>query len=455
MRRKHSSLLFLIVASLILATVVLVHGHGSAIPKLRIAKLEKKRVRVHGDTLSVCLFYHAADYFVYQGSVIGFQHDVLKQLEKDLQRPVNIVIESDPEKMFLTALSNQYDIICFDFDKTNYNPFYITVSEPVVYTYPVLIMRKKDPAYDSVPHVVNTAAKYYNKLDFSMLEDSLSWRIQHNPDLAIEDLMDMLVDGQIDYAVCNYNEAITLMPFYTQLTIGPRVGDNFARTWILNRSNGKLNDTINNWLVNFKETNKYQSLCEKYLSPHSYVISRSFGRSRNSTSYYDGVLKKASARYGFDWRLISAIIYQESRFIPDLVGFGGSFGVMQMMPTTCERYGITDSSSVEDQIWAGAKYISFLCNIFRDKVDTADLYYFVAGAYNSGPGHILDAIALCEKYGGDQTKWVQTAEYLIKKSHKEYYRDEVVKCGYYPGKHTVNYVEQVMTRYNGFTLSKE
>jgi len=455
LRRKHSSLLFLIVASLILATVVFVHGHGSAIPKFHITKLEKKKVRVHSDTLSVCLFYHAADYFVYQGSVIGFQHDVLKQLEKDLHRPVNIVIESDPEKMFLTALSNQYDIICFDFDKTNYNPFYITVSEPVVYTYPVLIMRKKDPSYDSVPHVVNTAAKYYNKLDFSTLDNPSSWKIQHNPDLAIEDLMDMLVDGQIDYAVCNYNEAITLMPFYTQLAIGPRVGNNFARTWILNQNNGTLNDTINNWLVNFKETNKYQSLCEKYLSPHSYVISRSFGKSRNSTSYYDGVLKKASAHYGFDWRLISAIIYQESRFIPDLVGFGGSFGVMQMMPVTCERYGITDSSSVEDQIWAGAKYISFLCNIFRDKVDTADLYYFVAGAYNSGPGHILDAMALCEKYQGDQTKWEQTAEYLIKKSHKEYYRDEVVKCGYYPGKHTVIYVDQVMTRYNGFTLSKE
>lgn len=455
MRRKHSSLLFLVVASLILATVVFVHGHGSAIPKFHITKLEKKKVPIHSDTLSVCLFYHAADYFVYQGSVIGFQHDVLKQLEKDLHRPVNIVIESDPEKMFLTALSNQYDIICFDFDKTNYHPFYITVSEPVVYTYPVLIMRKKDPAYDSVPHVVNTAAKYYNKLDFSTLEDSASWKIQHNPDLAIEDLMDMLVDGQIDYAVCNYNEAVTLMPFYTQLTIGPRVGSNFARTWILNQNNGRLNDTINSWLANFKETNKYQSLCEKYLSPQSYVISRSFGKSRNSTSYYDGVLKKASARYGFDWRLISAIIYQESRFIPDLVGFGGSYGIMQMMPVTCERYGITDSSTVEEQIWAGAKYLSFLCNIFREKVDTADLYYFVAGAYNSGPGHILDAMALCEKYEGDQTKWVQTAEYLIKKSHKEYYRDEVVKCGYYPGKHTVNYVDQVMTRYNGFTLSKE
>jgi len=455
LNRKQLSYLFLSVASLLLAVVVLVHGHGKSTPKFHIAKLEKKKVTKHSDTISVCLFYHAADYFVYQGSVIGFQYDILKQLEKDFQRPVDITIEADPDKMFLTALANQYDIVCFDFDETNYAPFYVAVSEPIAYTYPVLIMRKKDPAYDSLPHIVNTSAKYYNKLDFSQLKNPTTWKTQHNPDLAIEDLMDMLVDKQIDYAVCNYNVAITLMPFYTQLTIGPRIGDNFPRKWILNTHNERLNDSINHWLSNFKETNKYQSLCEKYLSPHSYVISHSFGKHRNSTSQYDGVLKKASARYGFDWRLISSIIYQESHFIPDLIGFGGSYGIMQMMPVTCERYGITDSSTVEEQIWAGAKYIAFLCNIFKDKVDTADLYYFVSGAYNSGPGHILDAMALCEKYGDDNTHWPKVADYLILKSHKEYYRDTVVKCGYYPGKHTVNYVEQVMARYNGFTLTKE
>ena len=79
----------------------------------------------------------------------------------------------------------------------------------------------------------------------------------------------------------------------------------------------------------------------------------------------------------------------------------------------------------------------------------------MAGAYNSGPGHILHAIALCEKYGEDSTHWPKVSEYLILKSHKEYYQDPVVKCGYYPGKHTVNYVDEVMTRYNGFSITKE
>jgi hypothetical protein len=92
LNRKHLSYLFLTVATLFLAAVIFYHGHGHAIPKLHIAKLEKKKTKAHSDTISVCLFYHAADYFVYQGSVIGFQYDILKQLEKDFQRPVDITI---------------------------------------------------------------------------------------------------------------------------------------------------------------------------------------------------------------------------------------------------------------------------------------------------------------------------------------------------------------------------
>ena len=76
------------------------------------------------------------------------------------------------------------------------------------------------------------------------------------------------------------------------------------------------------------------------------------------------------------------------------------------------------------------QYIRFLYNIFNGKVDTNEIYYFVAGSYNSGPGHILDAITLGKKYGGDSEHWESVKEFLLLKSHKEYYSDPDVKCGY-------------------------
>lgn len=454
MKKKHFSYLFLIVATIALCLLLCFHGRNNYTPLKDKFKHEEPK-KQHGDTITALIFYHAADYFVYHGSVIGYQYDLLKQMEKDLQRPVLISIEANPEKAFLECFTQKYDIVGFDFSKTFFSPNYIAESEPHSYTYPVLITRKGMRTDSSHTNIAHVSAKYSNQVDFNILGDASKWKLQHDVDLTVEDLFDMLEDTLIDYVVCNYNVAITMLPFYTSLTLGPRVGENFPRTWVLNKKNKELNDTINQWLRNFKESNKYQNLCQRYLSRHSYVIQNSFGSKRNKISSYDKCMKTACDRYNIDWRFMSSIIFQESHFSSDVLGMGGSFGIMQMMPATCARYGITDSSSVEEQIWAGAKYISYLYRIFENKTDSTEIYNFVAGAYNSGPGHILDAMALCKKHGEDPSHWENTTKYLALKSHKEYYSDPVVKCGYYPGKHTIHYVHEVMNRYNGYLITKK
>lgn len=457
MKRKHVSYIFLAAAAVVLIVVLSLHDRIQ--PLSFIEKIEKHEnvAESHGDTIDALIFYHAADYFVYQGSVIGFQYDLINRMGKDLGLPVHISIETDPEVAFEATLTNKYDVVSFDFVRDPYISLYIDESVPHSYTYPVLITRKKSRAQDdNVKHVVHVPGRYPHHIDLSiMINQSKNWELQYEQGLSVEDLFEMMADTLIDYMVCNYNEAITMLPFYSTLALGPRVGENFPRSWVLNISNQALKDSINGWLTKYKTTKEYQKLCEKYLSAHSYVIQHSFGHRRNNISYYDRCLKNASARHHIDWRFMSSIIYQESHFSSDVLGMGGSFGIMQMMPSTCESYGITDSSSVEDQIWAGAKYISYLYRIFSDNVDSADVYYFVAASYNAGPGHVIDAKALCRKYGGDDRHWSDVSKYLALKSHREYYRDPVVKCGYYPGKHTLHYVDEVMNRYKGYLITKE
>lgn len=454
MKRKHVSYIFIAVA--VIALVVILFTHDRIQPLSLMHKNEKKEIQPvgHGDTIKALIFYHAADYFVYQGSVIGFQYDLLRQLGADLNRPVSISIESDPKQIFLKSFSGEYDIVGYDFDKSNFIPWYISESEPHSYTYPVLITRRKTALDDDTIHIVHAPENYIHPVDFSILGDMNKWKLQEDEGVEMEDLFDMLEDKKVDYIVCNYNEAITLLPFYKSLSLGPRVGENFPRTWVLHNSRDSLNRDINEWIKEFVTTKQYQKLCEKYLSAHSYVIQRSFGARRNNISSYDKCMQAACSRYHIDWRFMSSIVWQESHFISDLLGMGGSFGIMQMMPATAARYGISDTSSVEEQLWAGARYISYLYKIFANKVDTTDIYYFVAGSYNSGPGHILDAQALCKKNGGDYTHWPEVADYLALKSHKDYYTDPVVKCGYYPGKHTINYVNEVMNRYHGYVITK-
>ena len=277
----------------------------------------------------------------------------------------------------------------------------------------------------------------------------------HRDTLLAEELVELLQDDSIHYLVTDCNTAIMLNPFYSDLGIVTTIGPEVERRWVLNPANISKNDSINNWLASFRQTENYEKLCNKYFHPRShYILQGGREKRKQKISSYDAIMKKYGEKLGVDWRFVSSIIRQESDFQTDLVGVGGSFGVMQMMPSTAAMFGVSDTSSVEQQIYAGVRLLVRLDNMFVKYVEDSDeRLYFVAAAYNAGSGHVLDACELCIKYGGDVTQWKDVAEYLILKKEHKYYSDPVVKCGYYPGRHTVNYVEAVMNRYHGYRMS--
>ena len=84
---------------------------------------------------------------------------------------------------------------------------------------------------------------------------------------------------------------------------------------------------------------------------------------------------------------------------------------------------------------------------------------FNLASYNVGLGHIIDARKLTEKYGRDPIKWDGNVEfYLLQKSKKKYYNDDVVTYGYSRGIETVEYVRDILdlyARYKQFISTKE
>jgi membrane-bound lytic murein transglycosylase F len=67
-----------------------------------------------------------------------------------------------------------------------------------------------------------------------------------------------------------------------------------------------------------------------------------------------------------------------------------------------------------------------------------------------GVGHVLDARALAAKYGKDPEIWENVEEFLLKKSQPKYFKDPVVKSGYCRGEEPVNYVKEVLNRYQQY-----
>jgi membrane-bound lytic murein transglycosylase MltF len=169
-------------------------------------------------------------------------------------------------------------------------------------------------------------------------------------------------------------------------------------------------------------------------------------------SRYDGIIRQLSDNISWDWRLLASLICQESNFNPTVVSYSGAFGLMQLMPYTGKNFGIDITSSPENNLKAGIRYITWLHSIFDPKIpDKKERINFILAAYNAGPGHILDAMKLAEKNGMNPQKWEgNVATWLLKKSDPQYYNDTIVKYGYFRGKESVNFVSQILERFEHY-----
>ena len=200
---------------------------------------------------------------------------------------------------------------------------------------------------------------------------------------------------------------------------------------------------------------KLSTIYNKYFQQTKYFESEGFEQKRvKQLSPFDDYFRKHTRSIGWDWRLLAAIAYKESKFDPAIVSWSGASGLMQLVPSTARALGFSeyDLHNPEQSIKAGAKYIKYMQDIFRTVASNEERIKFILAAYNAEPGHVFDARALAIKYGKDPDVWDDNVEIYIRlKSTPEYYSDDVCKHGYLRGDETANYVEVVLRKYAEYT----
>src|SRR5205085_9561309 len=119
-----------------------------------------------------------------------------------------------------------------------------------------------------------------------------------------------------------------------------------------------------------RQTALFNVLKRKY-----FEAARSFKKERNDRFYasetgtlspYDHLIRKHAEQHGFDWRLVAAQIYQESRFDLQRKSWVGALGLFQLMPPTAKQLGITDPHDPEQSIRVGLKYMRQLTAHYGD-----------------------------------------------------------------------------------------
>ena len=166
-------------------------------------------------------------------------------------------------------------------------------------------------------------------------------------------------------------------------------------------------------------------------------------------SPYDKLVRKYADRYGFDWRLVTAQMYQESRFNPKAKSHVGAKGLMQLMPRTAKAMGVKNASDPAHNIKGGVKYMDWLRDRFDSNLPISERLWFTLASYNAGAGHVHDARRLARQLGYDPDRWFgHTEEAMLKLSKKEYARK--ARFGYVNGREPVNYVRDIRQRFEAY-----
>jgi soluble lytic murein transglycosylase-like protein len=126
---------------------------------------------------------------------------------------------------------------------------------------------------------------------------------------------------------------------------------------------------------------------------------RTMGAFTTGDDIIDSYITDSSIRYGIDPLLIYAQMHQESSFKLKATSYKGARGLMQLMPGTAIRFGVTDIYNPKQNIEGGIKYMRWLLDKFGGDVALA-----LAG-YNAGEGAVM-------KYGNQIPPYRETQEYV-------------------------------------------
>jgi soluble lytic murein transglycosylase-like protein len=113
-------------------------------------------------------------------------------------------------------------------------------------------------------------------------------------------------------------------------------------------------------------------------------------------SSFKDMIEDAARQHDLDPNLLHAMIKVESGYNPQALSAKGARGLMQLMPDTARRFGVSDAFNPKENIRAGAEYIQWLLKLFRGDVELA-----LAG-YNAGEQAVIRAGYRIPDYGETQ-----------------------------------------------------
>lgn len=276
--------------------------------------------------------------------------------------------------------------------------------------------------------------------------------------LTTDQLADAMIEGRTDMVMMRSNVARLMKDYHPTLKLSeplPYSSDSVA--WIIAQGADTLRMLIDSVCSGWTEMPRYDVKLKR-------VYEQQKGRNRRiryalkdgALSPYDDIFKKYAREIDWDWRMLAAIGYIESKLDHTQVSSRGPIGLMQLMPGTVRALGFSEQDMIDPDknVQVASILIGRLLKTLRNKlqeVSDRDLIQFTLAGYNAGLGHVYDAIYLADTLGYDIHVWTNNVEHCLRlKSNPDYYAYPNVKLGRFNGAFTINYIAEVLATYDEF-----
>ena len=406
--------------------------------------------------------YSKTYYFLDGPNQRGVTYEAFKMFEEELNKElgtgnlkVHVVLLPIPRDRLLPALTEGLgDIAAAGLTITPERQKQVDFSDPLMTgVKEIVVTGPTAPPLESLEDLagrqiyVRRSSSYYDSLEELNRRFEQAGRRQMTlrpaeEYLEDEDLLEMVDSGLIPIIVVDEHKAEFWDQIFENITLHPTlaVRDHGAIAWAFRKNSPQLAEVVNRFVAGHKKgTLMGNIILKRYLKDTKYVKNALADEDRERFDQTVGLFKKHAAQYGFDYLMMVAQGYQESRLDQRLVSSRGAVGIMQLLPSTAEdkSVGIPDIYNAGNNIHAGVKYMRWIRETYfnDDSVDETNKVLFSFASYNAGPNRIRRLRGKTAERGLDPNKWFQNVEVI---------------CAEEIGRETVQYVSNIYKYYAAY-----
>ncbi len=426
-----------------------------SIYKVDLPGIKEKKI------LRVLTRNNAVTYFIWRGRLMGFEYELMRKFAREQNLQLEMIIAPSREHLIPMLLWGGGDLISASLTVTEQRRTYgVEFTDPYNLVSEVVVARTDDTELNHVTQLegrtiwVRRSSSYWSTLERLRLKGHIRFILKAAPEsMETEEIIDKVASGEYDLTVSDSHILDVALTWRDDVRAAFTIKENVKHGWVVRKEDKTLLQALNKFLEREYRKTFYNVTYRKYFKNprriQQLVKFRADGGNGGRLSPYDDLVKKYAEKYGFDWPLIVALMYHESRFKKDAVSWAGARGVMQVLPVTAKRFGISDLEDPEKGILAGMKMLHWLYDQFELELPVQERTWFTLASYNAGLGHVYDARELAKELNLDPNRWSDNVEVaMLKLSKPEYYRNATY--GFVRGVEPVTYVRNIRKLYAAY-----